>query len=145
MMKPIELKTDLLLGFFICSLILANILGTKITTIFNIRISVGIFFIPILFLITDIISEVHGKKKAKSFVYISLFVLLFTLIMTWVAIRMPAHIAWPNQEAFAIIFNGSLRMTIASMIAFSISQFHDVRSEERRVGKECRSRWSPYH
>ena len=23
-------------------------------------------------------------------------------------------------------------------------QFH-IRSEERRVGKECRSRWSPYH
>ena len=22
---------------------------------------------------------------------------------------------------------------------------HDIRSEERRVGKECRSRWSPYH
>ena len=21
----------------------------------------------------------------------------------------------------------------------------DTRSEERRVGKECRSRWSPYH
>src|SRR2546426_12845791 len=24
-------------------------------------------------------------------------------------------------------------------------RFFDVRSEERRVGKECRSRWSPYH
>src|SRR3712207_9332638 len=23
--------------------------------------------------------------------------------------------------------------------------FHPGRSEERRVGKECRSRWSPYH
>ena len=23
--------------------------------------------------------------------------------------------------------------------------FFDARSEERRVGKECRSRWSPYH
>jgi len=22
---------------------------------------------------------------------------------------------------------------------------HEERSEERRVGKECRSRWSPYH
>ena len=22
---------------------------------------------------------------------------------------------------------------------------HNTRSEERRVGKECRSRWSPYH
>ena len=27
-----------------------------------------------------------------------------------------------------------------------ISEYHPViRSEERRVGKECRSRWSPYH
>src|SRR3712207_9412446 len=25
------------------------------------------------------------------------------------------------------------------------SVFGEVRSEERRVGKECRSRWSPYH
>src|SRR5256886_11731342 len=24
-------------------------------------------------------------------------------------------------------------------------QFEQIRSEERRVGKECRSRWSPYH
>ena len=24
-------------------------------------------------------------------------------------------------------------------------QVTEVRSEERRVGKECRSRWSPYH
>ena len=27
----------------------------------------------------------------------------------------------------------------------SISNKNEARSEERRVGKECRSRWSPYH
>src|SRR5256884_7311931 len=27
----------------------------------------------------------------------------------------------------------------------AIESIHDARSEERRVGKECRSRWSPYH
>src|SRR2546429_2694993 len=26
-----------------------------------------------------------------------------------------------------------------------LALLHQVRSEERRVGKECRSRWSPYH
>ena len=26
-----------------------------------------------------------------------------------------------------------------------IRYYHTGRSEERRVGKECRSRWSPYH
>ena len=30
--------------------------------------------------------------------------------------------------------------------AYTIKKFGVVnRSEERRVGKECRSRWSPYH
>ena len=27
----------------------------------------------------------------------------------------------------------------------SLDQNEEDRSEERRVGKECRSRWSPYH
>ena len=30
-------------------------------------------------------------------------------------------------------------------IAFGANVATAVRSEERRVGKECRSRWSPYH
>ena len=29
--------------------------------------------------------------------------------------------------------------------ACAVLMFYDTRSEERRVGKECRSRWSPYH
>ena len=36
---------------------------------------------------------------------------------------------------------------IAVIRAFGKVRFHEdkARSEERRVGKECRSRWSPYH
>ena len=34
----------------------------------------------------------------------------------------------------------------ASVSSFYIDSFYEqIRSEERRVGKECRSRWSPYH
>jgi hypothetical protein len=125
-MKSIELKTDLLLGFFIVSLVLANTLGTKITTLLGVRVSVGIFFIPLLFLITDIITEVYGKKKAKEFVYIAIFVLLFTLVTMYFSIKLPANTTWAGQEHFAFVFGSSLRMTIASIIAFVISQFHDV-------------------
>ena len=28
---------------------------------------------------------------------------------------------------------------------YDTGSFEQMRSEERRVGKECRSRWSPYH
>ena len=34
--------------------------------------------------------------------------------------------------------------TLANLSALP-SEVVDLRSEERRVGKECRSRWSPYH
>src|SRR5438067_9832558 len=41
------------------------------------------------------------------------------------------------------------RLYWASRVSFSISNGRrrpsGARSEERRVGKECRSRWSPYH
>ena len=32
-----------------------------------------------------------------------------------------------------------------SDILTTLSRLSTTRSEERRVGKECRSRWSPYH
>ena len=34
---------------------------------------------------------------------------------------------------------------IAKVCTYLSEQHINVRSEERRVGKECRSRWSPYH
>ena len=33
---------------------------------------------------------------------------------------------------------------VLPMLSYAASAL-DTRSEERRVGKECRSRWSPYH
>ncbi len=123
-------KTNILLGLFVTSLILANTLGSKITTILGVRVSVGIFFVPLLFLITDIISEVHGFKKARNFFWISIMSMIFALIMMYVCIQLPANETWGNQEAYQNIFGSSIRMTIASIIAFLISQYHDILSFE---------------
>src|SRR3712207_9543529 len=35
--------------------------------------------------------------------------------------------------------------TPTGLVEASVTQWYWLRSEERRVGKECRSRWSPYH
>ena len=40
----------------------------------------------------------------------------------------------------------ALRQLIADkLIPYGDVDDRSIRSEERRVGKECRSRWSPYH
>ena len=119
-------KKDFLLGLFIGCLILANAIGTKITTLLGVRVSVGIFFVPVLFLVTDVIGEVYGRREANKFVFIALALLVLTLGMTALAIVLPANPTWGNQEPFALIFGSTLRMTFASIVAFVISQFHDV-------------------
>jgi len=125
-MKTIHDRKDFLLGLFIGCLILANTLGTKITTLFGVRVSVGIFFIPVLFLVTDIISEVFGKKEAQKFVTISVILLLITVGMTALCINLPPNPTWGNQAAYASVFGATLRMTLASIVAFIFSQYHDV-------------------
>ena len=36
-------------------------------------------------------------------------------------------------------------LPVLLLAAWLVRDWMDARSEERRVGKECRSRWSPYH
>jgi queuosine precursor transporter len=119
-------KTEILLGLFVGSMVLVNTIGTKITTIVGVRVSVGIFFMPLLFLVTDIVGEVHGRDRARSFVRIASGILIFMFIMVYISIKMPANETWGLQEQYALIFGSSLRMTFASIISFIISQSFDV-------------------
>jgi len=45
----------------------------------------------------------------------------------------------------AMIGGFSLGVIETLVSGYGSSMYKDARSEERRVGKECRSRWSPYH
>src|SRR2546426_7467653 len=57
--------------------------------------------------------------------------------ITLIAIGVTAASAWAIGARGLFSAPMARRITIAAAAAF--------RSEERRVGKECRSRWSPYH
>ena len=84
-------------------------------------------------------------------VYVFLFAPLIIIAMT--SIGTENYIAFPPKgfsfKWFLNVFNSDSFMKSMS-ISFSISGIATIgaliiRSEERRVGKECRSRWSPYH
>ncbi|MFA6734188.1 MAG: VUT family protein, partial [Sphaerochaetaceae bacterium] len=56
-------KEWFLLSLYVSFMVMANTLGGKITTLAGVRVSVGIFFMPVMFLITDIEGEVYGKER----------------------------------------------------------------------------------
>lgn len=122
----LETKTMILLSIFVTSLVLANLLGSKVTTIFGIVTSVGIFAYPLTFLITDAVEEVRGKKITKVFIYAGFVALLLSFVLTWIGINIRPASFYANKEAYRTVFGNSLRIIIASIIAFLLSQTHDI-------------------
>lgn len=119
-------KKMLLFALYLTSMVLVNTLGSKITTLGSVRASVGVFFMPILFLVTDIIGEVHGRKTSAQFVNLSTAMLVFMFAMIGLCIALPANPTWGLQESYATIFGSSMRMTAASIVSFFVAQHVDV-------------------
>ena len=51
----------------------------------------------------------------------------------------------PADRTLTSVYSATIRGRQDIEIYPQVSGFLTKRSEERRVGKECRSRWSPYH
>ncbi|MBT4120815.1 MAG: queuosine precursor transporter [Candidatus Magasanikbacteria bacterium] len=119
-------KLTIISSIFIAGLLAANLLGSKITTLFGVAVSVGIFAYPLTFMMTDAVAEVYGKKKAKQLVWAALIAQVLVLILTLVAVKLPAASRYTFNEQYVTVFSGSIRMMIASLIAFIISQTHDI-------------------
>lgn len=119
-------KLTLLTAIFVGGLLAANLLGSKVTTLFSIAVSVGIFAYPLTFMMTDAIAEVYGKKKAKQVVWAALVAQTLVLVLTYVSIKLPPAGRYHLNEQYVLVFSGSLRMIIASLIAFIVSQTYDI-------------------
>jgi queuosine precursor transporter len=125
-MKPIDYKLQLLLTVFVSSLLLGNLLGSKLIEIFGIVTSVGLFGYPPTFLITDIVEEVRGREVTKVFVHAGFLSLCIAVIFVFVSTGLSPSSLYPHSEAYNSVFSNSLRIILASMVAFLISQYHDL-------------------
>ncbi|MBT4349968.1 queuosine precursor transporter [bacterium] len=121
-----EQKINLLKYVFIATILLVNILGSKIMTLGTINISVAIWLLPILFLITDILEEVKGAHTVRNLVFSSAAILLFSFLFIQLTVYITPAERYTHNDAFVTIFQNSSRMIIASIFAFVIGQMHDI-------------------
>ena len=64
----------------------------------------------------------------------------YKMIITYDGTR---YYGWEHQPTTDMTIQGKLESVLSAMTGTEVEVIG--RSEERRVGKECRSRWSPYH
>jgi len=90
--------------------------------------SVGLLPYPITFLVTDILSEIYGRKRANQVVWAGFYVSIFVLAIVMVSNAVTAVEYSPvSDRAFHLVF-GNVNLAIAaSMIAYLTAQFIDIR------------------
>lgn len=123
----------ILAGIFIASLVSCNLIFQKFFTwspfgLYTFEISVGILPYPITFLVTDLISEIYGLKRANRVVMAGLVASIFTLGVVTVADLAPATDWSPvTNSEFSKVFGLTSVSVGASMAAYLLAQLIDVR------------------
>lgn len=106
--------------------ILANIQVLKMVDLLSIGVTLGNITYASSFLVTDILSENYGKKAAKKAVFIGFFSLTATVIIMNLALMFKPNEFDFIQESLKNIFSLLPRIAFASLMAYGISQLHDV-------------------
>ena len=135
--KKIEKLYIILSAIFIASLVSCNLIFQKFFQIelwipfygnYIFEQSVGLLAYPITFLVTDIISEIYGQNKANQVVTAGLFASVFMLLVITVADFIPMA-PWSPVDSitFSKVFGLSGAAVLASMLAYLIAQYIDIR------------------
>jgi len=127
----------ILAGIFIASLVSCNLIFQKFFQLeiwvpfiglYTFEQSVGLLAYPVTFLVTDIISEIYGRKKANQVVTSGLIASLFMLCIVTMSDQISATSWSPVDDiTFHSVFGLSGAAVLASMMAYLFAQYVDIR------------------
>jgi uncharacterized integral membrane protein (TIGR00697 family) len=126
-----------LTAVFMTCFVVGDIIGGKLVSWtmfgFSFTTTVGMVPFPITFLLTDVINEFYGQRAARFITLLgfAMGVLSFGIIYLSASIPFAEFTRAPswtgvNEQTFNNVFLGSLRMIMASLSAFLVSQFVDI-------------------
>ena len=122
----------MLAALFIASLVTCNLIANKFVLVdfgfATFKVSAGVLPYPITFLITDLLSEIYGRKKTNAVVASGFVAILLVMFILYLGHAFPAISHSPvSDDAYSVVFQNSWRVLSASMLAYLVAQFLDVR------------------
>jgi len=138
-----------LAAFFVVVLVLTNVVGVKLFLLFPegrpgwmpgvgpLTLTAGLVTYPLTFLLTDLVSELWGKRRANFMVLMGFLMSLVMLAIIRLALALPVSDLWNHralgldaqamQRAFEATFSTQGLLLFASMLAYLLAQLADVR------------------
>ncbi|MDD4796133.1 MAG: queuosine precursor transporter, partial [Bacilli bacterium] len=118
-------KTGLFI-WLVLATIISNIQTVKLVYLFGVETSLGNILYGTTFLATDILNEKYGKEVArKSIFYCFSSMVAMTVLMCLSLIYIPSANDFAS-DSLMTIFTLNIRITLASITGYVISQFYDT-------------------
>ncbi len=130
--------------FTAISAILANIQVCKNVDFFGLQSTAGNVLYAASFLVTDILSEKHGKKAAQKSVWIGLFTTVVFLLGTQELLALKPNDSDIMDPAMQQLFGLVPRVSVASIVGYACSQSIDVilyHSIWKKTGQNSKMLW----
>ena len=120
----------MMLGVLFCTcLVASNLLETKVVRLWQmpgghiLSVTAGLLVFPISYIINDCIAEVWGYRKARLIIWLGFSMNFLVIILSRVAVMLPAAPFWVGEEAFNFVFGLAPRIAAASLLAFLVGSF----------------------
>lgn len=113
---------------FVTVLLCSNLIGPGKTCVFlGFTFGAGNLFFPISYIFGDVLTEVYGYARARKVIWAGFGAMLFATAMSLAVIHMPSNPAsgytLALQPALVMVFGGTWRIVLGSIIAFWAGDF----------------------
>ena len=117
---PITRIQFYVMGFYVVCLLLSNIISNRQSTIFGINITAGVIVYPLVFILSDVISEVWGYKWSRKACYAAFACNIFFAIIGYFVCTLPYPNWFTGAESYNFVLKCVPRITAASLASFVI-------------------------
>ena len=107
-------------------LVVAGVLGFKLIKLGPLAVPGGVFGFLLAIVVTNATAELHGRPVAQRMVLMGFVPLLFSVGLMQLVLALPPAEGWPGQATAEAVFGSSIRLMLAGMVAYGISQTLDV-------------------
>ena len=108
------------------AIVAMNVLAAKQIDIIGLTVTCGIFVSGFVFIAQDLMTELYGASNSRRMILTCYAAAMIMVLLFQLAIAVKPSQFWGEQEAFATILRTTLRITIASVIAYCVGSMVNV-------------------
>lgn len=136
--RPISTLQVILTIIFVGTLMVSNIISSRIFNFFGFSMTAAVIVFPITYILSDLFSEIYGYKYSRLTCYMAFGANFFAVLIFWLVSILPIHpYGVEVAESFKMILTGSFACSMASFIAFVVGDLANDKIFARMKKKQA--------